>query len=137
MQKTSKFQDCLTVRTNTLKWQNHVIAAKAAVFQPPLHHRTLQHQKNSVDFQRIPLHQKVILDVQSLLDLECCVNNLPTVNTRPVNSILPNILIQSDTSGSGWGLCATAYTFPPFNLINKYLKKKSLEGATLSIVYPV
>ena len=80
-----------------------MIAAKAAVFQAPIHYRALQHQKNSLDFQRVPLHQKVILDVEALLDLEWWVNNLPTANTRPVKPLLPNILIQSDASGSGRG----------------------------------
>ena len=47
-----------------------MIAAEAAVFQAPLHYRALQHQKNSLDIQRVPLHQKVILDVETLLDLE-------------------------------------------------------------------
>ena len=78
-----------------------LIAAKAAVFQAPLHDRALQHQKNSVDIQRVPLHQKVILDIEALLDLEWWVTNLPTVNTRPVKPLLPNLLIQSDASGVG------------------------------------
>lgn len=69
-----------------------MIAAKAAVFQAPLHYRALQHQKNSLDFQRVPLRQKVILDVE-LLDLDWWVNKLPTANTRPVKRLLPNILI--------------------------------------------
>ena len=47
-----------------------MIAAKAAVFQAPLHYRAPQHHKNSLDFQRVPLHQKVILDVEALLELE-------------------------------------------------------------------
>ena len=79
-----------------------MIAAKAAVFQAPLHYRALQHQKNSLDIQRVPLHRKVILDVEALLDMEWWVNNLPTAN-RPVKPLLPNILIQSDASGLGWG----------------------------------
>ena len=70
-----------------------MIAAKAAVFQAPLHYRALQHQKNSLDFQRVPLRQKVILDVEALLDLDWWVNKLPTANTRPVKRLPPNILI--------------------------------------------
>ena len=80
-----------------------MIAAKAAVFQAPLHYRALQHQKNSLDFQRVPLRQKVILDVEALLDLEWWVKNLTTANTRSVKPLLPKILIQSDASGSDWG----------------------------------
>ena len=38
-----------------------------------------------------------------MLDLKWWVNNLPTANTRPVKPLLPNILVQSDASGSGWG----------------------------------
>ena len=79
-----------------------MIAAKAAVFLAPLHYRAPQHHKNSLDFQRVPHHQKVILDVEALLELEWWVNNLPTANTRRVKPLLPKILIQSDASGSGW-----------------------------------
>ena len=84
-----------------------MIAAKAAVFQAPLHYRALQHQKNSLDHQGVPLHQKVILDIEAILDLEWWVTNLATANSRPVKPLLPDLLIQSDASGSGWGLCAT------------------------------
>lgn len=80
-----------------------MIAAKAAVSQAPLHYRALQHQKNSLDFQRVPPHQKVILDVEALLDLEWWVKNLTTANARSVKPLLPKILIQSDASGSDWG----------------------------------
>lgn len=66
-----------------------MIAAKAAVFQAPLHYRALQHHKNSLEFQRVPLRQKVNLDVEALLDLEWWVNNLPTANTRPVKPFSP------------------------------------------------
>lgn len=80
-----------------------MIAAKAAIFQAPLHYRALQHQKSSLDNQGVPLHQKVILDIEAMLDLEWWVTNLATTNSRPVKPLLPDLLIQSDASGSGWG----------------------------------
>ena len=76
-----------------------MIAAKAAVFQAPLHYRAIQHQKNSLDHQGVPLHQKVILDIGAILDLEWWVTNLATANSRPVKPLLPDLLIQSDASG--------------------------------------
>ena len=92
-----------------------MIAAKAAVFQAPLHYRALQHQKNSLDHQGVPLppplppppspHEKVILDIEATLDLDWWVTNLPTANSSPVKALLQNMLIQSDASGSGWGGC--------------------------------
>ena len=76
-----------------------MVAAKAAVFQAPLHYRALQHLKNSLDHQGVPLHQKVILDIEVRLDLDWWITNLPTANFRPVKPFLPNMLIQSDASG--------------------------------------
>ena len=80
-----------------------MIVAKAAVFQAPLHYRALQHQKNSLHHQEVPLPQKVILDIKALLDLEWWVTNLATANSRPVKPLLPDLLIKSDASRSGWG----------------------------------
>ena len=53
--------------------------------------------------QGVPLHQKVILDIEAILDLEQWVTNLATANTRPVKPLLPDLLIQLDASGTGWG----------------------------------
>ena len=85
-----------------------MIAAKAAILQAPLHYRALQHQKSSVDHQGVPLHQKLILDIAAMLDLEWWVANLATTNSRPVKPLLPDLLIELDALGSGWGLCTTA-----------------------------
>jgi len=105
-----------------------MIAAKAAVFQTPLHYRALQEQKNSLDFQGVPLHQKVLLDVEALLDLEWWVNILPIANTRPVKPLLPNILIQSDASGLGWGaVCNRIETRGTWSLHESSLHKNCLE----------
>ena len=85
--------------------------AKAAVFQAPLHYRALQQQKNSLDFQRVPLHQKVILDVEGLIDLKWCVNNLPMANTRPVKQYISYSLSKQD-GGSQTGCARQTCSYP-------------------------
>lgn len=113
-----------------------MIAAKAAVFQAPLHYRALQHQKNSLDHQGVPLHQKVILDIEAILDLEWWVTNLATANSRPVKPLLPDLLIQSDASGSGWGaVCNRIETRGTWSLRESSLHINCLEllAATLAI----
>ena len=113
-----------------------MIAAKAAVFQAPLHYRALQHQKNFLDHQGVPLHQKVILDIEAILDLEWWVTNLATANSRPVKPLLPDLLIQSDASGSGWGaVCNRIETRGTWSLHESSLHINCLEllAATLAI----
>ncbi|PFX12724.1 hypothetical protein AWC38_SpisGene23265 [Stylophora pistillata] len=88
-----------------------MIAAKAAVFQAPLHYRALQHQKNSLDIQRVPVHQKVIFDVEALLDLEWS-----NAQLERFYSYLPDPLAeQFDALVQPWRE-ENAYAFPPFQL---------------------
>lgn len=113
-----------------------MIAAKAAIFQAPLHYRALQHQKSSLDHQGVPLHQKVILDIEAMLDLEWWVTNLATTNSRPVKPLLPDLLIQSDVSGSRWGaVCNRIETRGTWSLHESSLHINCLEllAATYAI----
>lgn len=113
-----------------------MIAAKAAIFQAPLHYRALQHQKSSLDHRGVPLHQKVILDIEAMLDLEWWVTNLATTNSRPVKPLLPDLLIQSDASGSAWGaVCNRIETRGTWSLHESSLHINCLEllAATYAI----
>ena len=113
-----------------------MIAAKAAVFQAPLHYRALQHRKNSLDHQGVPLHQKVILHIEAILDLEWWVTNLATANSRPVKPLLPDLLIQSDALESGWGaVCNRIETRGTWSLHESSLHINCLElfAATFAI----
>ena len=65
MQKTSEYQDCLTVRPSTLNWQNDSSKGSCIPGSAPL-----QSASTPEELLRHPLHQKVILDVEALLDLE-------------------------------------------------------------------
>lgn len=78
-------------------------AAKAAVFQAPLHYRALQQRKAFLDVSKIPFHQKRDLDLESLSDLQWWIINLDKAHCRPVKPLLPDLIIQSDASGTGWG----------------------------------
>ena len=111
-------------------------ATKAAVFQAPLHYRALQQQKNPMDWKGTPLSQKVALDQQCLDDLNWWILHLSTANTRPVKPLLPNLMIQSDASGSGWGaVCNSVETRGTWSLQEASLHINCLEllAATYAI----
>lgn len=71
-----------------------------------------------------------------MLDLEWWVTNLATANSRPVKPLLPDMLIQSDAAGSGWGaVCNRIETRGTWSLHESSLHINCLEllAATYAI----
>ena len=82
-------------------------SVKHAVFQAPLHYRSLQFPRNSVlkgrRYSPSLYNLKIHLSPEALTDLRWWANHLQYHSKTPVHTNEPDLIITSDASDLGWG----------------------------------
>ena len=99
----TKFKDCLTVRSSTLNWQND--SSKDSCFPGSTSLQGISTPEELLTPPESSLHQKVILDIEAILDLEQWVtkpghSELQTSEASPSRPANPDgCLLQGQAGG--------------------------------------
>ena len=78
-------------------------ASILAVLEAPLHYRSLQAHANKLRRQGTPLDKQILLSSECKQDLHWWIRSLPVANGRKLKNPLPQVILETDASKSGWG----------------------------------
>lgn len=80
-----------------------LVSTFPAVYQGPLHYRCLERDKTEALFLVQSYQGKMKISMESRAELQWWIQNLETVNGKPIHFLDPTFIVTTDASKKGWG----------------------------------